>query len=930
MPSLFFSAFCAFTRLGGIARLRHWLWTAAWVLTAGAALAQQNWRWVNPSPAGVAWRSVAYGNGVYVVVGDDATIATSPDGVAWTLRRMSTAGMDLVAIAFADGRFVAVGNGTPSSDKAALIMTSTDGFGWTIDEASAGAVSAKLSDVAYGNGVWVAIGTSTGTLTSRVFVSADARTWVSQVVTTLGLPSAVTEGGGRFIAYGAGRFVVFSGGKCFTSTDGVTWVAGPFSPDGGTGVLSLAYGGGKFFAVGTGGFSGNGVVFTSSDGITWTLATTIPLAGQLISVAASTAGGAVAIPINGTYSDNASAVAGKVVYNTTDGILWTKRASAMPINAGQVYAEYISGVAYAGTQFFVLGVNGSITTSPNGSTWTRQASGPDGDFGTVFHDGRRFVATGTGGAVLTSNDGTAWTQLATTTTNSLYSTATNGTRYVAAGYGSGISSSADLVNWTAVTDTGDQGGAIAVYGNGRFVVAPGSTSAGTRTSTDGVTWSKNPAVATRENTVWGLASGEGSFVMITSGGSSSAANRIYSSTDGANWTDSTPAGLPSGTSLNSVAFGGGRFVIATLNQRTLTSIDGLHWTVSPLPSTLLIFEVGYVGGQFVAQSSEYGYRSYSSLDGIGWTAIPGSEGSSNYASRCAVAGKTVVGVGYSGAIFRGDLVAAPAVSTVGRLSNLSIRTVAGTGDNSLIVGAAIGGAGVVGGKSVLFRGIGPSLAQFGITGALADPVMTIYRGSSLLNQNDDWNSVFDFGAVGAFALAGTTPRDSGVYISGALPNTYSIQIAGKNNASGVALAEIYDATPASAFTATTPRLVNVSARTQVGTGDNIVIAGFVIGGATDVRVLIRAVGPGLTGFGVGGVLADPKLEVYRGSAKIAENDNWGATAGGTFTSVGAFPLAAGSPDAALVATLSPGAYSAQVSGVGGTTGVALVEVYELP
>lgn len=143
------------------------------------------------------------------------------------------------------------------------------------------------------------------------------------------------------------------------------------------------------------------------------------------------------------------------------------------------------------------------------------------------------------------------------------------------------------------------------------------------------------------------------------------------------------------------------------------------------------------------------------------------------------------------------------------------------------------------------------------------------------------------------------------------------------------IAELYDATPAAAFTATTPRLINVSVLKHLGTG---VTAGFVIGGSTARTVLIRAIGPTLGGFGVADTVADPQLALFSGQTERARNDNWG---GGTalaaaFAQVGAFGLAADSRDAALLATLAPGNYTVQVSGVAGTTGVALVEVYEVP
>ncbi len=270
-------------------------------------------------------------------------------------------------------------------------------------------------------------------------------------------------------------------------------------------------------------------------------------------------------------------------------------------------------------------------------------------------------------------------------------------------------------------------------------------------------------------------------------------------------------------------------------------------------------------------------------------------------------------------------------SNAGRLVNMSIRTAAGTGDNTLIVGVSLGGSGTAGAKGVLLRGVGPTLGGFGVAGALADPVMTVFQGQTQVSTNDDWDAAAGatFAGLGAFAFANGS-RDSAIYNPAIPSGSYSIQIVGKGGATGIALAEIYDATAGNNFTATTPRLVNVSARTQVGTGDGILIAGFVVGGQSPVRVLVRAVGPTLAAFGVGGTLADPKLEIFSGQTKTAENDNWDAATAATFSSVGAFAFTAGSRDAALVATLQPGSYTAQVSGVGGTTGVALVEVYELP
>jgi len=125
--------------------------------------------------------------------------------------------------------------------------------------------------------------------------------------------------------------------------------------------------------------------------------------------------------------------------------------------------------------------------------------------------------------------------------------------------------------------------------------------------------------------------------------------------------------------------------------------------------------------------------------------------------------------------------------------------------------------------------------------------------------------------------------------------------------------------------------VNVSARNRVGTGDDILIAGFNIAGTGTMRLLIRAVGPKLSAFGVTGFLADPKLEIYTSAgSKLMEDDNWSSILAVTFSVVGAFALDAGSRDAALLAILTPGSYTVQVRGADGGTDEALIEIYEVP
>jgi hypothetical protein len=150
-------------------------------------------------------------------------------------------------------------------------------------------------------------------------------------------------------------------------------------------------------------------------------------------------------------------------------------------------------------------------------------------------------------------------------------------------------------------------------------------------------------------------------------------------------------------------------------------------------------------------------------------------------------------------------------------------------------------------------------------------------------------------------------------------------IQAKGTGGGVVLVEAYDL-----GSGNSPRLVNVSARNIVGTGDNIMIAGFNIAGTGTKKLLVRAVGPTLASFGVEGTLVDPKLEIYTGAGvKVTENDTWDPALAAVFGAVGAFPLTPGSKDAALVTTLAAGGYTVQVRGADGGTGEALIEIYEV-
>jgi hypothetical protein len=262
-----------------------------------------------------------------------------------------------------------------------------------------------------------------------------------------------------------------------------------------------------------------------------------------------------------------------------------------------------------------------------------------------------------------------------------------------------------------------------------------------------------------------------------------------------------------------------------------------------------------------------------------------------------------------------------------RLFSLSARGLAGTVDQTFIVGLATGGNDT---KQLLLRGVGPSLAPFGVSGVVTDPALTLFNvAGTALQQNNDWGGTTTltntFAQVGDFPLP---PNSKDAALLATLPSSaYTAHLTAQSGA-GVALVEAYDADPGTP----TARLASLSARDQVGTGENILIAGFVVTGNISRTVLIRGIGPTLTRYSVSGVLANPQLQVFQGSTLLAQNDDWGGdtTLAAVAAQVNAFALDANSKDAALLLTLPPGAYTAQVSGVGNTTGVALVEIYEVP
>jgi phospholipase/lecithinase/hemolysin len=257
----------------------------------------------------------------------------------------------------------------------------------------------------------------------------------------------------------------------------------------------------------------------------------------------------------------------------------------------------------------------------------------------------------------------------------------------------------------------------------------------------------------------------------------------------------------------------------------------------------------------------------------------------------------------------------------GKAVNLATRLFVDTGERVAIAGFIVTGDIS---KKVLIRGIGPSLAANGVPGPLADPVLTLFDNTAAAQMsNDDWKSSPDAAEIMNSGIAPTDDRESAI-IASLPPGSYTVSLEGKGGGTGNGLVEVYDLASGSSST-----LGNVSTRGFVGSGDNVMIGGVIIGSGENPIVVIRALGPTLAANGVAEALLDPTLELFdENGVSLAFNDDWKQ---GQAQSVIATQLAPGDDrEAVIVAFTPPGNYTAVVRGKDDMTGVALVEAYRLP
>ncbi|PZR71842.1 MAG: hypothetical protein DLM73_14950 [Chthoniobacterales bacterium] len=252
------------------------------------------------------------------------------------------------------------------------------------------------------------------------------------------------------------------------------------------------------------------------------------------------------------------------------------------------------------------------------------------------------------------------------------------------------------------------------------------------------------------------------------------------------------------------------------------------------------------------------------------------------------------------------------------LANISTRMKVGLSQNVLIGGFIIQGSQT---KQLILRALGPSLSASGIVGALANPVLELHDAAgNVLASNDDWGNGAQAAQIQAVGFAPNSAVESAIMVT-LSPGSYTAVVSGQNGGQGIGLIEAYE------MDGTSSRLVNISTRGRVGLGGEPMIGGLIVQGGSAKKVIIRALGPSMTGV-LAGVLADPTLELRDGAGNLlATNDDW--TNSAQTSEIAATIPPVNALESAIIATLGPGNYTAIVRSVDNSSGVGLVEVFDL-
>ncbi|MEY2882096.1 MAG: hypothetical protein RLZZ15_4476, partial [Verrucomicrobiota bacterium] len=555
-------------------------------------------------------------------------------------------------------------------------------------------------------------------------------------------------------------------------------------------------------------------------------------------------------------------------------------------------------IASGGGTLVAVGDGGAIvSSSDNGRTWTPRISGTTGWVVGVTYGAGKFVAVADRGVILLSPDGVTWTPAANSgTTQRINNVVFAGDKFVAVGEAGTILTSLDANTWTPRTSGVTTWLHGLAYNAGINHFATCGQDGVILFSPDAITWTRLP--------VAGLTAHLEALVSVDS----------YAQFVAVGHTDLN-VGLAVGIHRNNLVLKSGDSLVTWSAE--VTDTGGGAGLVGLSVGAGALFATGTLGTVLTATS-----------DKGPW--YPLASGTRGILLAGLFANDTLYIVGESETVIQSDPI------YLSRLRNISTRGAVGTGGDIMISGFIVRGTGP---KQVLVRAAGPALGAFGLTGTLAAPVLTLLDNKAApLATNTGWSTAANAATVASTAArVGAFPFANGsgdsAFVATLNPGDYTVQVAGAGNTTGLAIVEVYDT---DAFSNTGPQAINISTRGLVRTGAEKMIAGFIVDGASSRRVLIRAVGPGLAQFGVPGTLAAPQIELYNSRGLLHSTAAaWGLQSNAdeiraAFASSGAFALADGSLDSAMVVTLLPGAWTVQVGGANNTTGLAIIEVYALP